>query len=165
MVNDGVNVGNGWKQGDGLAPNFLNIVLEYVIRQLSVEVKSTIFYRSVQLVGYADDINIRGRKKSPVSEVYEELQERAKEVGLNITVEETKEMVQNSITGRISEILTLKDHDIEVVRSFKYLGTVINKTNDETEEIKARILAANKACCCLQTVLRSKQIHRNNRII
>jgi hypothetical protein len=47
------------------------------------------FYKSLQLIGYADDINIMGRTKSPVSEVYEELQERAKEVGLNITVEET----------------------------------------------------------------------------
>jgi hypothetical protein len=52
-------------------------------------------------------------------------------------------MVQSSRTGRTSEILTLKDHDIEVVRSFKYLGTVINNTNDEAEEIKARILVVN----------------------
>ena len=90
--------------------------------------------------------------------------ERAKEVGHNITVEETKGLVQNRRTRRISEILTLEDHDIEVVRTFKYLGTVINNTEDETEEIKARILAANKACCFLQTVLRCKQIHRNNKI-
>jgi sorting nexin-29 len=60
------------------------------MRQLSVEIKSTIFYKSVQLIGYADDINIMGRKKSQFSEVYEEPQERAKEVGLNITVKETK---------------------------------------------------------------------------
>jgi hypothetical protein len=99
-----------------------------------------------------------GRTKISVSEVYEELQERDKEVGLNITVEETKELVQNRRTRRISEILTLKDDDIEVVRNFRYLGTVINNTN-ETEEIKARILTANKACCSLQTVLPCKQIH------
>ena len=37
----------------------------------------------------------------------------------------------------------VKDHDIEVVRSFKYLGTVIRNTNDETKEIKARILRTN----------------------
>ena len=38
-----------------------------------------------------------------------------------------------------------KDYDIEVVRSFKYLGGVINNTNDKTKEIKARILPTNKA--------------------
>ena len=104
----------------------------------------------MQLTGYADDINTMERTKSAVSEVYEELQERAKEVGLNITVEETKDAVQNR-TRRISEILT------EVVRGFKYLGTVMNNTKDETEGIKSRILAANKACCSLQTVFRSKK--------
>jgi len=58
----------------------------------------------------------------------------------------------------------IKDHDSEAVRSFKHLETVINNTNDETEEITARILAANKANSPLQTILRSKQNHQNNKI-
>jgi hypothetical protein len=43
------------------------------------------------------------------------------------------------------------------------LGTVINDTNDETEEIRATILAANKAYSSLQTIFRSKQIQRTTR--
>ena len=54
---------------------------------MSAQVKSTIFYKSVQLVGYADDINIMGRMIRPVSEVYEELKERVKGVMVNIRVE------------------------------------------------------------------------------
>jgi len=50
---------------------------------------------------------------------------------------------------------------MEVVRSFNYLGTVISNTNDETGEIKARILAANKSDSTMQTIFRSKQIHQN----
>jgi len=56
----------------------------------------------------------------------------------------------------------LKDRNIEVVRRFKYLGTVISGTNDETEEFKPRILPANKAYSSVQAVFRSKQIHWNN---
>jgi hypothetical protein len=37
-------------------------------------------------------------------------------------VEKTEAVIQNRRTGGISEILTIKDHDIEVVRSFKYFG-------------------------------------------
>jgi hypothetical protein len=70
-------------------------------------------------------------------------------------------MVQNRRTRKIRDLLTIKDHDIEVVRSFKYLGTEINNTNNETEEIKARILAAIKPIPCCS---RSKQIHRNNNV-
>jgi hypothetical protein len=43
----------------------------------------------VQLIGYADDINIMGRRKRTVSHVYGELKERAKEVGLIINVDKT----------------------------------------------------------------------------
>jgi hypothetical protein len=43
MMTGGCKVGGGLRQGDGLAPNLFNIALEYVTRQLSVEVKSTIF--------------------------------------------------------------------------------------------------------------------------
>jgi len=60
-------------------------------------------------------------------------------------------MVQNRRLGK-GGILTVEDHKIEVVRKFKYLGTVINDSNDETEEIQARILAANKAYSSLQTI-------------
>ena len=88
IMTDGFQVGNGLKQGDGLALNLFNIALEYVIRQLSAQVTSTtILHKSVQLIGYADDTNIMGRTKRAISEVYGELKERAKEVGLNINVE------------------------------------------------------------------------------
>jgi len=112
----------------------------------------------VQSIGYADDINIVGRTKRAISDVYGELNERAKEVGLIINVDKTKAMVQNTRLGKGGTV------KIEVVRRFKYLGTVINDSNDETEEIRARILTANKAYSSLQTIFQSKQIHRNNTI-
>jgi len=96
MMTDDFTIGNGLRQGYGLAPNLFNVALNYVITQLSVEVKSTIFYQSVQLLGHADNINIMRRKKGPVSELCEKLKDRAKEVGLNVTVEKTKAKVQNN---------------------------------------------------------------------
>ncbi|GFG29065.1 hypothetical protein Cfor_02095, partial [Coptotermes formosanus] len=87
--------------------------LECVIRQLSAQTKSTIFYKSVQLIGYADNINIMGRTKRAILEVHSELKERAKEVGLNINIGKTKAMVQ-SRRPRGRELLTVIDHDTEV---------------------------------------------------
>jgi hypothetical protein len=46
----------------------------------------------MQLILYADDINIMGRTKRAISEAYGELKERAKEVGLFINVEKNKSM-------------------------------------------------------------------------
>jgi len=78
-------------------------------------------------------------------------------------LKKTKAIVQSRRLGK-GRTLTIEDHKIEVVRRFIYLGTVINYVNDEMEEIRARILAANKAYSSLQTIFRSKQIHRNNKI-
>ena len=162
---DGFKVGTGLTQGDGLAPNRFNITLKYVlvIRQLSVQTTSIKSHKSVQLIGYEDDINIMDRTKRAISNIHGELKERAKEVGLIINVDKTKAVVQNRRLGK-GGTLTVEDHKIEVVRRFKYLETVINDSNDETEEILARILAANKADSSLQNIFISKQIHRNNKI-
>jgi hypothetical protein len=89
-MTDGFQVGTGLKQGDGLAPCLLSIALEYVIRKLSVQTTSTIFHNSVQLIEYADDMNIVGRTKRATSAVHGELMERAKEVGLIINVEKNE---------------------------------------------------------------------------
>ena len=70
-------------------------------------------------------------------------------------------MVQNRKTRSGRKI---NDRDIEVVWHFKCLGTVINSTNGETEEISTGILATDRAYYCLQTVFRSKQIHRNKKV-
>lgn len=41
-MTDGFKVGNGFKQGDGLTSILFNTASEYVIRQMSVIVRSTI---------------------------------------------------------------------------------------------------------------------------
>jgi hypothetical protein len=78
-------------------------------------------------------------------------------------LKKTKAMVQGRRLGK-GRALTIEDHNIEVVRRFKYLGTVINDVSDEAEEIRAMILPANQAYSSMQTIFRSKQILRNNKI-
>jgi hypothetical protein len=105
-----------------------------------------------------------GRTKRAISELYEEVKERAKEVGLIINVKKKIKAVVHSRRPGKGKILTVGDHNIEMVRRFKYLGTIINDTSDEIEEIQARILATNKAYSSLQTVFQSKQMHQNKKI-
>jgi hypothetical protein len=69
-LTDHFEVKRGLKQGDELAPLLFNIVLEYAIRQLSVDGNSSLIYKSGQIVGYADDINIMGRSMQTAEKVY-----------------------------------------------------------------------------------------------
>jgi hypothetical protein len=52
----------------------------------------------------------------------------------------------------------------ERVQSFMYLGTKVNILNDISEEIKTRIMAANRSCFGLQKHLKSWIISRTTKI-
>jgi hypothetical protein len=51
-----VQIRQGLKQGDGLAPMLFNVALEYVIRKLPADTNRTVEYKVNQVVGYAEDI-------------------------------------------------------------------------------------------------------------
>jgi sorting nexin-29 len=57
-LSEPITVKNGVRQGDALACLLFNIALEKVIRDAAVNIRCTIFYKSVQILAYADDIDI-----------------------------------------------------------------------------------------------------------
>ena len=70
----------GLRQGDGLSCLLLNIALEGVIRGagLDHDIRGTILYRSLQFLGFADDIDIIGRTTAKVCEAYTRLKREGK---------------------------------------------------------------------------------------
>ena len=52
------NVKKGFRQGDTLSCDFFNIILEKIVRNSNVNTRGTIFQKSVQLLAYADDIDV-----------------------------------------------------------------------------------------------------------
>ena len=60
-LSEPINITNGVRQGDALACLLFIIALEKVIRDATVNIRGTIFYKSVQILAYADDIDITGR--------------------------------------------------------------------------------------------------------
>jgi hypothetical protein len=91
---DSFQVKNGLKQGDGLAPLLFNLTVEYIIRKLLLTTDSIVIYRSLHVTGYADNVNILGRSRMAVNEVYTAPENKAKTVGLNINTVNTKAAVQ-----------------------------------------------------------------------
>ena len=69
-----------------------NIALEKVIRDAAVNVRGTIFYKSVQILAYADDIDITGRTQAAMIEAFTILEKTAKGMNLFINQEKTKYM-------------------------------------------------------------------------
>jgi hypothetical protein len=55
-LTDTFEIRQGLKEGDGLAPVFFNLALEYVIRKLPADANGTLEYKMNPVVGYANDI-------------------------------------------------------------------------------------------------------------
>jgi sorting nexin-29 len=120
-------------------------------------------YRSVQVMGYADDINILGRSRAAINEAHTALENQAKTVGLNINTDKTNAVVQTRKQCR-DKVIHLNNTDIEIVDSFTYLGSIMNIKNDEIIEIERRILMANRAYFSIIHLVKSRTIHLNNKI-
>jgi len=68
-LSEGFHIRNGLRQGDALACILFNIALKKITRDANVNQCGNIFYKSVQILAYADDIDITSRssKFSPPS--------------------------------------------------------------------------------------------------
>jgi len=53
---------------------------------------------------------------------------------------------------------------LEQVKSFKYLGSIVNRNNSIEEEIKGRISLGNKAFYANQDLFKSKLLTKNSKL-
>ena len=83
-LTDHFEVNRGLKKGHGPAPFLFDVALEYAIRQLSVDINSSLVYKSGQIVVNADDINIMRRSTQTFEEICIELEEHTKAKALTI---------------------------------------------------------------------------------
>ena len=137
----------GFRQGDALSCDFFNLVLEQIVRRAGVNTEGTIFNKSVQLLGYADDIDIIGRSQRAIIEAFTVIEEQAKRVGLEVNEDKTKYMLSTNKAAsvhRLGQNVTVDSSNFEVVKEFTYLGVNINSTNDTLVEIRRRLTQANR---------------------
>jgi len=89
-LSDSIIAKKGLKQGDSLACLLFSLALEKVVRNMEIQTSGTIFYKSVQLLAYADDVDIIARSRAALKEAFLSLERAAGEMGLRINEEKTK---------------------------------------------------------------------------
>jgi hypothetical protein len=119
----------GLRQGDALACLLFNAALEWAIKKSGIETRGTIFHKSIQVLAFADDINIIGRSLRVVKEAFLNLEKAAKEIGLTINEDKTKFMEVTEYPTNLC-FLEVDGYKFEKVTQFKYLGTSVTYDND-----------------------------------
>jgi sorting nexin-29 len=87
-LSDPLRVMNGLRQGDSLACLLCNIALEKVIKNSGIQIKGTIFYKSVQSLAFANDIGIIGRSEDDMKKSFTALKTAADAMGLRVNEED-----------------------------------------------------------------------------
>ena len=163
-LSESFQIRNGLRQGDALAYILFNIALEKMIRDTNINQRGNIFYKSVQILAYADDINIISRTPKSLQEATIALDGAARRMGMEINQPKTKYMICGTKNKYVENVFKVK-HMTEQVNSFVYLGTLITTHNNTSVEINNRITLANRSYFGLVNILKAKNINRKYKVI
>ena len=155
---------NGVRQGDALACLLFNLALEKVVRDSGINTRGTIFNRSVQILAYADDIDILSRSAKELKVAFLALEKAAGKMNLKINIQKTKYMFCGKKESPL-RTFDINQYKFESVTNFTYLGSEINHQNDINPEIRRRIVAANRCFFGLRPLLKSHLVKRRTKIL
>ncbi|XP_044249360.1 uncharacterized protein [Drosophila takahashii] len=113
----------GLRQGHSLSCMLFNILMESIISKAGMHWTGTILTnRCVQLLGYADDIDVIGRTKHDVTGPFGAIGKKSAKVGLAVNREKTKFMVCSSRESRRLDVAALGVFERKILR--KIVGPI-----------------------------------------
>jgi len=99
------------------------------------------------VLAYADDVVLIGKNETEIRQLFVEIENIARNLGLNIHQGKTKYMIverKNSSKLNKRGKVRIKNYAFERAENFKYLGVIRTEDNHQTD-LQGRIKNANKA--------------------
>ena len=96
---------------------------------------------------------------SSLTIAFEEFQDAAKGIGLQLNHDKTKYISSNPESRDLEGEVQIGEYKIEKVKAIKYLGSVVTNDDNVNTEIKSRLVAGNKVYFAIQN-LKNKHILR-----
>ena len=153
----------GLRQGDPLATLLFNLTLEAAVRTMNIDTSGTIFTKSSQLLGFADDLDIIGRNMEAVKDKFMSLERKSTDLGLEGNDAKTEYMIIPPSNRHQEQNVTIDTHTFKMVNKFVYLGSQLNSDNDIADEIKRRVTLGNRSYFSLMKILKSKSVSRRSK--
>jgi len=110
---------------------------------------------NLTVVAYADDVVHIAETENELRNSTSILLSEGKEIGLKINESKTKYMILSRRNYNIN-YLKVDDYKFERVQSFKYQSAEINENANSHEEVKKRLMAANRCYYSLMPLFKSR---------
>ena len=119
---------------------------------------------AVQILAYADDIDIISRSPKSLQEAISALDRAARMMGLEIKQAKTKYMICGTKNKYIESVFKVKHTTFERVNSFVYLGTLNTADDNISAEINYRITLANRRYFGMVNMLKAKNMNGKHKL-
>ena len=133
----------GWGKATHLLTSSLYSLWKFILDS-GIQIRGTIFLKTVQVLEYADDIDLMACTTLGFNEAFLNLEKSARNKGLVINQEKTVYMYSGKDTA-LHQDLAIGNYVFKRVDNLKYLGTMVNKMNNRSVEVNARLIMANRA--------------------
>ena len=107
--------------------------------------------QQVNVLACGDDIVLIGKDETEIRQLFVEIDNTARNLGLHRHQEKKKIVEQkNSSKQYKTGQLTIKNYTFGRVKNLKYLGVILNEDNKHQRDLQERIKNANKTYFMLQ---------------
>uniref|UniRef100_A0A670J2A2 ribonuclease H n=1 Tax=Podarcis muralis TaxID=64176 RepID=A0A670J2A2_PODMU len=153
---DWFKIGKGVRQGCILSPCLFNLYAEYIMRKAGLDESQAgikIAGRNINNLRYADDTTLMAESEEELKKLLMRVKEESAKYGLKLNIKKTKIMATGPITS-----WQIEGEEMEAVRDFTFLGSMITADGDSSHEIKRRLLLGRRAMTGLDSILRSRDV-------
>uniref|UniRef100_A0A670KEC7 Reverse transcriptase domain-containing protein n=1 Tax=Podarcis muralis TaxID=64176 RepID=A0A670KEC7_PODMU len=153
---DWFKIGKGVRQGCILSPCLFNLYAEFIMRKAGLDDSQAgikIAGRNINNLRYADDTTLMAGSREELKNLLMRVKEESAKYGLKLNIKKTKIMATGPITS-----WQIEGEEMEAVRDFTFLGSMITADGNSSHKIKRRLLLGRKAMANLDSILKSRDI-------
>ena len=154
-------VRKGVRQECILSPYLFNMYSEYILRKVGFEdnIGIKVGGRTRNNLRCADDTTILTEDKEDTRKPLKKLKEESEKARLMLNLKKTKIMT----TGPLKEFI-LEGTEMEIIKSYTFLGSIITRDGYEHKEINKRLAIGRLATTKLEKIMKNRDVKKATKI-